>query len=493
MAVPVLAVAARAALPIAKKFLQRLALRKITEKIQDVIGKIIKFLVALVAGGCACAGTLIVVVIAAIAFFLILIVTVIVTLLGSAGGGAAIEPPIVPGDGAGIISDYCLIKLVAPPCSVELERIFEEAGAWAKIPAGVLVGIASIEGGQIFGYTDAEILDFSKDSGGSGIDGQGIDPANSTPNQCGAIGPMQFLVDSSVGYPPLPPSNGTCDAGRALDVWSRYKPAVNVAGIRTLSNPDARSIINAIYGAAWKLKCNSGAPAGECSSGTFTKFDYNDPTDAWEFDEEVTSAARAYYGSCDAIVVNYCELVWNVYQAVADTGSMENPSGNPTWGSITQGPYYPDPAETHSPVYKGTGYFRSALDIANVTGTEIFSTHGGIITKIPDAADTWGFGTHVVITGQNYITIYAHMEKFSNCVNKLNNGDYIEKGKIIGYMNTTGAATGSHLHYQINKVGSVLPLYGDVITDPAEFDSVAGADYKTGSVSSSYLGVDCPP
>jgi len=85
------------------------------------------------------------------------------------------------------------------------------------------------------------------------------------------------------------------------------------------------------------------------------------------------------------------------------------------------------------------------------------------------------------------------MEKFSNCVNKLNNGDYIEKGKIIGYMNTTGAATGSHLHYQINKVGSVLPLYGDVITDPAEFDSVAGADYKTGSVSSSYLGVDCPP
>ena len=90
-------------------------------------------------------------------------------------------------------------------------------------------------------------------------------------------------------------------------------------------NPDARNIRNAIYGAAWKLKCDSDRTSpqslSECISGNFTRYDYNDDDDRWEGPPgsqgeadgsagEVWLAASAYYGSCAR---NYCQRVWDFY------------------------------------------------------------------------------------------------------------------------------------------------------------------------------------
>ena len=48
--------------------------------------------------------------------------------------------------------------------------------------------------------------------------------------------------------------------------------------------------------------------------------------------------------------------------------------------------------------------------------------------------------------GQLYYTLYAHMTKYI-----VSRGQSVKKGQIIGYVGSTGASTGPHLHYEITK------------------------------------------
>lgn len=60
-------------------------------------------------------------------------------------------------------------------------------------------------------------------------------------------------------------------------------------------------------------------------------------------------------------------------------------------------------------------------------------------------------GVHITIDhGNGLITKYFHIE-----INKLyvKVGDYVKKGNPIGYMGTTGASTGEHLHFQVELNG----------------------------------------
>ena len=62
-----------------------------------------------------------------------------------------------------------------------------------------------------------------------------------------------------------------------------------------------------------------------------------------------------------------------------------------------------------------------------------------------------GYGRTVQIKhGGNISTLYAHMESFNN---KLKVGSKVSQGQTIGYVGDSGAATGTHLHYEF-KVGS---------------------------------------
>ena len=45
-------------------------------------------------------------------------------------------------------------------------------------------------------------------------------------------------------------------------------------------------------------------------------------------------------------------------------------------------------------------------------------------------------------------SIYAHLSKIA-----ISNYDSVKKGDIIGYVGSTGMATGPHLHFEIRKDG----------------------------------------
>ncbi|MGY1426269.1 peptidoglycan DD-metalloendopeptidase family protein [Lysobacter sp. A289] len=61
-----------------------------------------------------------------------------------------------------------------------------------------------------------------------------------------------------------------------------------------------------------------------------------------------------------------------------------------------------------------------------------------------------GYGRTVVLDhGKGYTTLYAHMSRFS----KYKSGASIKQGTVIGYVGSSGLATGPHLHYEFRVNG----------------------------------------
>lgn len=91
--------------------------------------------------------------------------------------------------------------------------------------------------------------------------------------------------------------------------------------------------------------------------------------------------------------------------------------------------------------HKGTDY-------AAPTGTPIKAAGDG---KVILAGRKGGFGNCVIIQhGSRYQTLYAHLSKFGRRVRR---GRSVKQGQIIGYVGSTGLATGPHLHYEFRVDG----------------------------------------
>ncbi|MBV1881754.1 MAG: peptidoglycan DD-metalloendopeptidase family protein [Pseudomonadales bacterium] len=88
------------------------------------------------------------------------------------------------------------------------------------------------------------------------------------------------------------------------------------------------------------------------------------------------------------------------------------------------------------------------VDYAASRGTPIKATGDG---KIIHAGRKGGYGKAVVIQhGQRYNTLYAHMSKFGRGIRK---GKRVKQGQTIGYVGSSGLATGPHLHYEFRVNG----------------------------------------
>ncbi len=91
--------------------------------------------------------------------------------------------------------------------------------------------------------------------------------------------------------------------------------------------------------------------------------------------------------------------------------------------------------------HKGTDY-------AAPTGTPIKAAGDG---KVVFAGRKGGFGNCVIIQhGSRYQTLYAHLSKFNRSARV---GRSIKQGQVIGYVGSTGRATGPHLHYEFRVDG----------------------------------------
>lgn len=85
----------------------------------------------------------------------------------------------------------------------------------------------------------------------------------------------------------------------------------------------------------------------------------------------------------------------------------------------------------------------AGVDYAAPTGTIVRSAGDG---KILFQGTLRGYGKTVIVEhGAGYRTLYAHLNKYNN---KQRRGSSVKQGQTIGYVGSTGLATGPHLHYE---------------------------------------------
>jgi murein DD-endopeptidase MepM/ murein hydrolase activator NlpD len=86
--------------------------------------------------------------------------------------------------------------------------------------------------------------------------------------------------------------------------------------------------------------------------------------------------------------------------------------------------------------------FHSGLDIAAPYGTPVGASRRG---KVTQAGWMGGYGNAVVIEHDDgYRTLYGHMSVIT-----VRQGAYVEAGRFIGRVGSTGHSTGPHLHFTL--------------------------------------------
>ncbi len=99
------------------------------------------------------------------------------------------------------------------------------------------------------------------------------------------------------------------------------------------------------------------------------------------------------------------------------------------------------PISGYTRLHKGT-------DFAAPTGTPVYAAGHGTVER---ASRYGGYGNYVRIKHANgYKTAYAHLSRYGRGIKS---GRRVRQGDTIGYVGSTGASTGPHLHYEVYVKG----------------------------------------
>jgi murein DD-endopeptidase MepM/ murein hydrolase activator NlpD len=99
------------------------------------------------------------------------------------------------------------------------------------------------------------------------------------------------------------------------------------------------------------------------------------------------------------------------------------------------------------PIFKTVRPHRG-VDYGAATGTPVRVTGDG---QVAFAGRKGGYGNVVIVDhGRGNRTLYAHLSRFAP---KMRVGQRVNQGQVIGYVGSTGWATGPHLHYEFQVNG----------------------------------------
>lgn len=97
-----------------------------------------------------------------------------------------------------------------------------------------------------------------------------------------------------------------------------------------------------------------------------------------------------------------------------------------------------------SPYGRRGGRPHRGIDIAAPRGTVVRAAEAG---RVLFAGRMGQYGNVVILRhSDTYETVYAHNRK-----NRVKTGEFVDKGKGVGEVGTTGNATGPHLHFEIRR------------------------------------------
>ncbi|MEX0617066.1 MAG: M23 family metallopeptidase [Candidatus Woykebacteria bacterium] len=181
--------------------------------------------------------------------------------------------------------------------------------------------------------------------------------------------------------------------------------------------------------------------------------------------ETITSVAKRYKAAAQAIAdfpFNYIDssLALQVGTTLfVPGGEKPAPLRVPVAGSTnSQAPVYYAasgsglfgwPTSVHV-INQYPSWWHPAVDIGASYGDGVYAVGTG---RVVTATRQWyGFGWHIFIDhGNGYVTSYAHLSDI-----KVNVGQSVKRGQIIGAVGCTGLCTGAHLHFEVRRNGSSI-------------------------------------
>ena len=118
---------------------------------------------------------------------------------------------------------------------------------------------------------------------------------------------------------------------------------------------------------------------------------------------------------------------------------------NPLAGARVSSPF----GTRYHPIHK-TRSFHSGVDLAAANLTPVKASNSG---KVIYSGWYGGYGKvvildHGVVNGKPMSTLYAHLNTI-----KVSNGQYVNKGQVVGLEGTTGYSTGPHCHFEVRVNG----------------------------------------
>lgn len=180
-----------------------------------------------------------------------------------------------------------------------------------------------------------------------------------------------------------------------------------------------------------------------------------------ENDIEAAKAEYAKAAAAEAAAQASINAIIAQMQAEEEAARQEAAENNQQYtgtGSTATGTYiWPCPSSTYvtsafgmreHPLF-GDERPHSGIDIAGSAGSEVLAADSGTVAV---ATYSSSYGNYVTIYHSNGdYTLYAHMSSLA-----VTAGQNVTQGDVIGYVGSTGWATGPHLHFEIRVNGSTV-------------------------------------
>ncbi|MBO5837636.1 MAG: M23 family metallopeptidase, partial [Oscillospiraceae bacterium] len=139
------------------------------------------------------------------------------------------------------------------------------------------------------------------------------------------------------------------------------------------------------------------------------------------------------------------------------TDSATNTVGGKTWLTPCKYVYMSSPFGWRIHPLYGDRRFHYGIDLAASTGTPIVATRSGVVAA---ASRNSSAGFYVTLDHKDgYTSKYLHMTHYI-----VSPGQKVSAGQVIGYVGSTGASKGAHLHFSI--------LYKGEHVNPANYIKV---------------------
>jgi hypothetical protein len=125
-------------------------------------------------------------------------------------------------------------------------------------------------------------------------------------------------------------------------------------------------------------------------------------------------------------------------ESLAGTGGGVRAAGN-------LGLIWPVHGKLSSRFGRRNGRGHDGIDIPAKSGTQIVAAAAGRV--IHSGRGLGDYGRVIILKHEGYYsTVYAHNRR-----NRVEKGDFVEKGEVIGEVGSSGNASGSHVHFEVRR------------------------------------------